>query len=243
MNLPFKRNNTEKEVRKVAPTVPPTKLITSASILAELVPPMPERYQTETEEECAINGFFEGLNEVGFGVEDLAMMIGIKERLMEKGYEMPDPIWKKVNKLTFKQQARVIYVMVRYVHAWNALRAKKPGYLCLPLELSGEDNFLSILARLKPLLRRLGLDKGKTEANGLEYPTVINMFLDVRIDLFRVYQLEDYLALEDFILQNPLDYWPKELAEKFCDSRTLIDATREACEHFMSAKLHPKLRA
>ena len=243
MDLPFKRTRMKKEVRDVTPTVPPTKLITSASILAELVPPMPERYQTETMEECAINGFFEGLDEASFGAENLAMMIGIKERLLEKGYEMPDPIWKKINRLTFGQQARAIYTIVRYVHVWYALRMEEPGYLRLPLELSGEDNFLSRLTELKPLLRRLGLDKGKTEANGLEYPTVINTFLDIRINLFRYYQITDCLALEDFILESPLSYWPKELVEDLHDSRTLVDVTRDACEHFASAKLHSRLRS
>ena len=224
----------------MTPAIPPTTLITRESIRAELVPPVPERYRTTTMAECAANGMFEGLDDVGFDLKIMAADPNIKLRMLNENFKMPEFIWKKINLLSFDQIAEVNYTIVRFVHARNAYNAT--GYQRLILELAGEDNFLSILEEVKPLLRRWGLDKGSTKANGLEYATVINVFIERRTKLFSVYGLNDYLALGDFILLNPLDYWPEELVEPFRDSATLLAAMNGVGKHFASAKLHSGLR-
>ena len=254
MNLPFKRRHEPAPTVSARPpvTVEPTRLVTDATILKELIPPMPARYQTRTMTECALNGFFEGLSDIkDFDMKIFALVPDLKQKLLNSSYEIPEFIWDVINvKLSFEEQAWVIYVMMRFVHVWHALKiaATNPHgyeYLCLPLELAGEENVLMVLEELKPLLVRLGLDKDKTKVNGREYSSVVDTFFENRAQLFRVYGLEDLLSLETFIvnLKGEVDYWP---AEKFTDmfegSRALLSAVEGVRRNFWTAEMHPRER-
>lgn len=231
------------EVRALVRDVPPTTLMTGASIRKQLVPPMPERYHG-TATECALNGFFGGLDDVGFDLMVMSLVTNIRQKMPSEEYLVPEVIWAQINELSTEKIAKVIYTMVRFVHVGRALEgSERPAYLRLPLELAGEENFLAILDSLKPLLTRWGLDKGKTSANGLEYPAVIRLFAEERARIFRAHRLDDYLVLGDFILKAPLDYWPDELAEPFRESGALLlEAMRGVGAHYASEMLHPELR-
>lgn len=252
MNLPFgkKREPAPTVLARPSMTVEPTRLITNEAVLADLVPPMPARYQTRTMTECALNGFFEGLSDIdGFDMTIFAMVPGLKQKLLDDNYEIPEFIWDKVNlEMDFEEQAWVIYVMMRFVHIWHALKIAATGprgreYLCLPLELAGEENFMVTLEELKPLLVRLGLNKDNTAVNGREYPSVTSTFFENRAQLFRVYGLGDLMSLGAFIisLDDKVDYWPGEaLASLFESSAALLSAMDGVQKHFWTAEMHPR---
>ena len=255
MNLPFfhsKKEVQEEPVRRIPAPPAPTKIITSASVRREMVPPIPERYQVETLMECLVIAFIEGLFDVGFDLKILAGEPDIKAKLNSQDYEMPEYIWEEINKLSCDEQARVVYAMLRAMHVWYAFKLiEKPEtfkgkeFLALQLELAGEANLLSLLAELKPMLPRFGLDKGRTqgEERNMDYPSVIKVFLRTRTQLCQVYNLEDDLSLGWFILavDSKLDYWPRELVQPFNDSSTLLGAIAGVKQYFLSPDLHPNL--
>ena len=254
MNLPFKRQK-KKTAPPVAP-VPPTKLVTSLSIKNDLVPPIPERYRTETLKECVLNGVFEGLFDVKFNLGVLLAEVDIKQKLLSSNdYEIPEYIWHEIRKLSFEQLGWVIYVAMRFVHIRNALElasALKDGangleYQMLPLEMSGEDMVLFDLELVKPFLKQLGLDKGQVQEEGnygVDYPEVLDIFFKNRVQFFKAYQLDDERILRHFIVKisDRVDYWPSELTDVFRDSFRLNSVLDwfENKENFYSPRLHPQ---
>ena len=255
MNLPFFRRKEEvreEPVEKATPPPPPVKLVTSASVRQELVPPSPDRYEVETSMECLVIAFIDGLFDEGFDLKILSDIPDLKAKLMNREYEMPDYVWEEINKLSCEEQARVIYAMIRSLHIWHALklakdseRLKEKEFLTLPLELVGEGNFLSLLSEVKISLPRLGLDKGRTQGEGrnVDYPTVLKVFFKTREQFFRVYNLEDAESLAWFILEldTKLDYWPASLMRTFDDSRVLLNAIRGIRRFYFYPELHPEL--
>lgn len=256
MNLPFFRPRKEIregpiEIKIVAPLAP-TKLATNASIRQELVPPSPDRYEAKMLMECLVTAFVDGLFDVGFDLKILASIPEVKAKLMSRDFEMPDFAWEEINRLSCEEQARVVYAMIRAAHIWYALKLvdeaetlKGKEFLALPIELAGEKNFLSLLSEVKPMLPRLGLDKGRTQGEGcnVDYPTVLKVFFKTRTQFFRVYDLEDIESLAWFILEldTKLDYWPAKLTQAFNDSRTLLGAIEGVRRYYLYPDLHPEL--
>lgn len=252
MNLPFmhSREKARREVMAAAVT-PPTKLITNASVRAELVPSGVEKYETDTLLKCLIYGFFEGLHDVDFDLKILAGVPDIQQKLMDEAYELPDFIWGKINELSCEQQAWVIYIMMRFAHVRSALKMVRDPeslagkeFLVLPLQLAGEDNFLDKLERVRPYLPRFGLNKGQTqgEVNGVDYPTVLSVFSGNREQFLRTYGLDNFEAMARFILtmDQRLDYFPEELMAVFRDSETLLNTIDNVGKYFFSPRLHPQ---
>lgn len=254
MDLLFMRQKKKPDLPMVAP-VPPTTLATNLSIKNDLVPPVPERYATDSPKECVLNGVFEGLYDVNFNLSILLGEPDLKQKLLESdSYEIPEFIWHKIRELDFKQLGWVIFSAMRFVHIRIALTiARWPDadtngleFYMLPLEMAGEEVFLDNLGLVKPFLKQLGLDKGQTQGacNGVDYPEVLKIFFNKRAQFFKVYQLNDEKALRHFIvgISDKLDYWPKELTDVFRDSiklNNVLDWLYNK-ENFLSPKLHPQ---
>lgn len=193
----------------------------------------------------AVEGFIEGLEDAGFPMEILPANFSRELKLTD--YEMPERVWHEINQWACDQQAKVILSIIRRVHLNRAVYRLEMArtapktledqlYRLLPLELTGRRYVLETTDELKPLLSRFGLDKGVIwgKTGKAEYPSVEHLFCKTRAQFFRVYGLETYEGLYNFLRQMPsrLPDWPEELATLFRDETVVMDTINQIATHY-----------
>lgn len=227
--------------QNLTPIAPPTVLLGKAPIATA-----PKRCPVDPIICYAVDGFPDGLEKVGFDMESITQ--DLLRDLKRDESKMPEPIWRRINLLSCDQQAKVIMESVRNIHLEQALYNVRIGsevplgalrgaeHLALPIELAGAPHFFDLLEKTKPVLPRLGLDKGATQGKtgGVAYPSVEHLFYKNRAQFFRVYGLETYDGMFHFLqcLPSRLPDWPRRLAEPFRNEEIVLDAINQIAIHY-----------